>query len=81
MNSGEVIGGNSLDLFESNFSKYLNSQYFSGVGNGLDALRLSLIALKIGPGDEVIVPSFTFIATWLAVIQTGAKVVPVDVLT
>ena len=80
LKSGEVIGGKELEIFEKNFSTYLGVSNFAGVGNGLDAIRLSLLALGIGPGDEVIVPSFTFVATWLAVIQTGATPIPVDIL-
>ena len=49
-----------------------------GVGNGLDALRLSLTALGIGAGDDVLVPSNTYIATWLAVSAVGARPVPVE---
>lgn len=78
-NSGVVVGGESVMTFEKEFAKYLKVAEFAGVGNGLDALRLSLIALGIGPGDEVIVPAFTFVATWLAVTQCGATPVPVDV--
>lgn len=80
LKTGEVIGGKELEAFENNFATYLGSNNFAGVGNGLDAIRLSLLALGIGSGDEVIVPSFTFIATWLAVTQTGATPIPVDVL-
>jgi dTDP-3-amino-3,4,6-trideoxy-alpha-D-glucose transaminase len=81
LSSGTLIGGNEVDEFEREFGAYLGGSAPSviGVGNGLDALRLILLALGIGAGDEVIVPGFTFIATWLAVAQTGAKIVPVDV--
>ena len=77
--SGVTIGGEPVDEFEKEFSRYLGSNNFVGVGNGLDALRLTLIALGIGPGDEVIVPAFTFVATWLSVTQCGATPIPVDV--
>jgi dTDP-4-amino-4,6-dideoxygalactose transaminase len=77
--SGVTIGGEPVDKFEKEFSQYLRSNNFVGVGNGLDALRLTLIALNIGPGDEVIVPAFTFVATWLAVTQCGATAIPIDV--
>lgn len=80
LKSGEIIGGKQLETFENNFATYLGTNNFAGVGNGLDAIRLSLIALGVGPGDEVIVPSFTFVATWLAVTQTGATPIPVDIL-
>ena len=55
------------------------ARFAGGVGNGLDALSLGLRALGVGPGDEVLVPSHTFVATWLAVAHVGAVPVPVDV--
>jgi dTDP-3-amino-3,4,6-trideoxy-alpha-D-glucose transaminase len=76
---GYFVGGPLVERFEREFADYLGADYCIGVGNGLDALRLSLEARSIGPGDEVIVPAFTFFATILAVIQTGATPVPVDV--
>ncbi|WP_156943073.1 DegT/DnrJ/EryC1/StrS aminotransferase family protein [Pseudogulbenkiania sp. MAI-1] len=76
--SGHYIGGEALHAFEQAFAAYSGSRYCVGTGNGLDALRLALLALEIGPGDEVIVPSNTFIATWLAVSQCGATLVPVE---
>jgi dTDP-4-amino-4,6-dideoxygalactose transaminase len=79
MARGWVILGEELEAFESEFARYCGSRYCIGVGNGLDALTLSLRALGIGPGDEVLVPAQTFIATWLAVAQAGARPVPVDV--
>lgn len=72
------IQGKELEKFESSFAKYNGSKYCIGVGNGLDALMLSLKACGIGTGDEVIVPANTFIATALAVSYVGAKVVLVD---
>lgn len=78
MASGMYIGGEYLANFEREFADYCGAQYCVGVGNGLDALVLPLLARGIGSGDEVIVPANTFIATWLAVSQTGAKPVPVD---
>ena len=77
--SGLYIGGPEVKNFESNFATYTGSNYCLGVGNGLEALNLSLLAAGVGPGDEVIVPAFTFIATWLAVTSIGAKVIPIDV--
>lgn len=74
------ILGPELEAFESEFATYCKATHCVGVGNGLDALVLSLRALGIGPGDEVIVPANTFIATALAVSQVGARVVLVDVL-
>ncbi|PTU67285.1 erythromycin biosynthesis sensory transduction protein eryC1 [Chromobacterium sp. Panama] len=76
--SGFYIGGEEVALFERAFAAHSGSAHCIGVGNGLDALRLSLLALEAGPGDEVIVPSNTFIATWLAVSQCGATLVPVE---
>jgi dTDP-4-amino-4,6-dideoxygalactose transaminase len=78
VHSGRYILGPELEAFESEWADYTDSRYCIGVGNGLDAIELSLRALEIGPGDEVIVPSNTFIATWLAVTRTGASVVPVE---
>jgi dTDP-4-amino-4,6-dideoxygalactose transaminase len=77
--SGSYIAGASLSEFESQFSEFCGSAFAVGVANGLDALTLSLRCLDIGPGDEVIVPSHTFVATWLAVTQVGATIVPVSV--
>lgn len=73
------IEGEEDKMFEKNFSAYCGSRYCIGVGNGLDALMLSLKALGIGAGDEVIIPAHTFIATALAVSYVGAKPVLVDV--
>jgi dTDP-4-amino-4,6-dideoxygalactose transaminase len=70
--------GPELAAFESEFATYSEVKHCIGVGNGLDALHLLLRAYDIGPGDEVIVPSNTFIATWLAVSQCGATPVPVE---
>ncbi len=78
MDSGWFIMGPELAAFESEFAAYSNVKHCIGVGNGLDALHLLLRAYGIGPGDEVIVPSNTFIATWLAVSQCGATPVAVE---
>ena len=78
INNSWYILGEELESFESLFAEYNGSKYCVGVGNGLDALMLSLKACGIGKGDEVIVPSNTFIATALAVSYVGAKVVLVD---
>lgn len=80
LRSGQFIGGPTVEQFESEFADYLGVRHCIGVANGLDALRLALEANKIGPGDEVIVPAFTFYATLLSVMQTGAIPVSVDVL-
>lgn len=76
--SGWYIGGEEVETFELDFATYTEAKYCVGVANGLDALVLALRALDIGPGDEVIVPSHTFIATWLAVSAVGAIPVPVE---
>jgi dTDP-4-amino-4,6-dideoxygalactose transaminase len=78
MDSGWYIHGEELKAFESEFADYCNVKYCIGVGNGLDALHLILRTMDIGAGDEVIVPSNTFIATWLAVSYAGATPVPVE---
>jgi dTDP-4-amino-4,6-dideoxygalactose transaminase len=78
MASGQFILGPEVTAFEEEFAVYCDARHAIGVGSGLDALRLILLGYEIGPGDEVIVPSNTFIATWLAVSQTGATPVPVE---
>lgn len=78
MESGWYILGEETDAFEKEFANYCNVRHCIGVGNGLDALHLILRAMGIGPGDEVIVPSNTFIATWLAVSYAGGTPVPVE---
>ena len=74
----ELILGENVISFEKEFARCSNSKYCIGVGNGLDALILSLRALGIGNNDEVLVPSNTYIATWLAITSVGAKIVPVE---
>jgi dTDP-4-amino-4,6-dideoxygalactose transaminase len=78
MESGRFIMGDELQAFETAFAAYCGTKHCVGVGNGLEALHLILRALGVGPGDEVIVPSNTYIATWLAVSYAGAKPVPVE---
>ena len=78
LQSGWFILGNSVKNFEEEFAAYCSAKYCIGVANGLDALILSLKALGIGSGDEVIVPSNTYIASWLAVSYVGAIPVPVE---
>lgn len=78
MDSGRWILGPELSRFEEAFAHYCGRRHAIGVGNGLEALRLALVVAGIGPGDEVIVPAHTFIATWLAVQQCGATPVPVE---
>ncbi len=67
-----------MQRFEEEFADFVGAEHAVGVGSGLDALRLGLLALEIGPGDEVIVPANTYIATALAVSEVGAEVVLVD---
>jgi dTDP-4-amino-4,6-dideoxygalactose transaminase len=76
--SGWYILGPEVDAFENDFAAYCEAAHCVGVANGLDALHLALRAMDVGPGDEVIVPSNTYIATWLAVSQCGATPVPVE---
>jgi len=78
LRSGWYILGPEVEAFESDFAAYCNTAYCVGTGNGLDALHLALLALGVGAGDEVIVPSNTYIATWLAVSQCGAVPIPVE---
>lgn len=78
LRSGWYVMGREVDAFEREFAAYCEADHCVGVGNGLDALFLILKAYGIGPGDEVIVPSNTYIATWLAVSHTGATPVPVE---
>jgi dTDP-4-amino-4,6-dideoxygalactose transaminase len=78
MASGHYIGGQEVESFENDFSTYCCAAHAVGVANGLDALHLALRAMDVGPSDEVIVPSNTYIATWLAVSQCGATPVPVE---
>jgi dTDP-4-amino-4,6-dideoxygalactose transaminase len=78
MMSGAYILGEEVSAFEQEFAAYCGVNHCVGVGNGLDALYLILKAYDIGPGDEVLVPANTYIATWLAVSHTGAQPVPVE---
>ncbi|SPE49960.1 Erythromycin biosynthesis sensory transduction protein EryC1 [Verrucomicrobia bacterium] len=78
MRSAWYILGKEVEAFEQEYAAFCGSKYCVGVGNGLEALHLILRAYGIGPGDEVIVPSNTYIATWLAVSYAGATPVPVE---
>ncbi len=78
MESGWYLLGKELEAFENEYATFCGTRYCIGVGNGLDALHLILRALDIGVGDEVIVPSNTYIASWLAVSYAGATPVPVE---
>jgi len=78
LQSGCYILGPEVEAFEAEWAAYCEASYSVGLANGLDALILALRALEVGPGDEVIVPSNTYIATWLAVTAVGARPVPVE---
>lgn len=78
LNSGWYILGEEVRAFEQEYADYCGAAHCVGVANGLDALVLALRVLGIGPGDEVLVPSNTYIATWLAVSHVGATPVPVE---
>jgi dTDP-4-amino-4,6-dideoxygalactose transaminase len=78
LSSGWYLLGPELEAFEAEWAAYTGARYAVGVANGLEALHLCLRAFGIGPGDEVIVPSNTYIATWLAVSHAGATPVPVE---
>lgn len=78
LRTGWYIGGREVEAFEEEFATFTGTGHCVAVANGLDALHLSLRAMGIGAGDEVIVPSNTYIATWLAVSQCGATPVPVE---
>lgn len=78
LDSGRYVLGPEVDQFEAEFAAHTGTAHAVGVASGLDALELALRALDIGPGDEVIVPSNTYIATWLAISAVGAAIVPVE---
>jgi dTDP-4-amino-4,6-dideoxygalactose transaminase len=78
LESGWYILGPEVEAFEAEWAAYCEAKHAVGLANGLDALTLALRALDIGPGDEVIVPSNTYIATWLAVSGVGATPIPVE---
>lgn len=78
LRSGRYIGGPEVEVFEQEFAAFVEADHCVTVANGLSAIQLALKALDVGSGDEVIVPSNTFIATWLAVSEVGAVPVPVE---
>jgi dTDP-4-amino-4,6-dideoxygalactose transaminase len=78
MESGWYILGEEVEIFEREFAAYCKAKHCIGVADGLDALALILRGYGIGPGDEVIVPANTYIASWLAVSYAGARPVPVE---
>jgi dTDP-4-amino-4,6-dideoxygalactose transaminase len=77
--TGVFVNGPVVEAFERKFAEYCGTECCVGTASGLDALRLALLAAGIEPGDEVIVPAQTFIATWEAVTQAGGVPVPVDI--
>lgn len=78
MASGWVLMGKELEAFETEYAASVGVGHCVGVANGLEALQLVLMANGVGPGDEVIVPSHGYIATWLAVTHVGARPVPCE---
>jgi dTDP-4-amino-4,6-dideoxygalactose transaminase len=78
LDSGQFVHGDECSAFELEFAQYCSTTHCIGVGNGLDALSLILRAIGVTAGDKVVVPANTFIATWLAVSNLGATVVPVE---
>ncbi|MDP3071577.1 MAG: DegT/DnrJ/EryC1/StrS family aminotransferase [Opitutaceae bacterium] len=78
MESGWLLLGKELEAFESEYAASVGVKHCIGVANGLEALQLVLMARGIGPGDEVIVPSHGYIATWLAVTHVGARPIPCE---
>jgi dTDP-4-amino-4,6-dideoxygalactose transaminase len=80
LRSGWYLLGPELEQFEHEFAAYCGTRYCVGVASGVSAIELALRAAGIGPGDEVIVPAYTWVATWLAVSRTGARPVGVDVV-
>src|SRR3569623_41683 len=77
LDSGWYILGTEVEAFEVEWAAYCGAAHAVGLANGLDALTLALRALDIGPGDEVLVPSNTYIATWLAVTAVDEATEPV----
>jgi dTDP-3-amino-3,4,6-trideoxy-alpha-D-glucose transaminase len=79
LDSGAFVNGPAVEAFESDFAESCGRAHCVGVASGLDALRLALLAAGLEPGDEVLVPAMTFVATFEAVAQAGGVPVPVDV--
>ena len=78
LDSGWFVLGREVEAFEDEFAAFVGTAHCVGVGNGLDAIEIALRAVGVVAGDEVLVPSNTYIATWLAVTRIGASVVPVE---
>lgn len=79
LSTGDFIGGKAVAAFEQEYSQFVGVRACVGVGNGTDALEMALRAVGVGPGDEVVLPANTFIATAEAVVRAGARPVLVDV--
>ncbi|MBU1127570.1 MAG: DegT/DnrJ/EryC1/StrS family aminotransferase, partial [Candidatus Omnitrophica bacterium] len=79
MSKGDLVDRGQLKSFEQNLAEFVGTKYAVGLNSGYDALHMSLRAAGVGPGDEVIVPAHTFVATCSAVVNAGAKPVLVDV--
>ena len=79
MSKGDLIDRSHLKSFEENLAKFVGTKYAVGLNSGYDSLHISLRAAGIGPGDEVIVPAHTFVATCSAVVNVGATPILVDV--
>jgi dTDP-4-amino-4,6-dideoxygalactose transaminase len=78
IDSGQYILGKDVLSFERSFAKYIGSKFCVGVGNGLEGLKIILKAANIGKNCSVLVPSNTYIATWLAVTSVGSEIIPVE---
>ena len=79
IDQSNFIKGSALKNFEQELAQYLNVKHVIGVGNGTDALQIALMSLDLSPGDEVIVPAFTYIATAEVIGLLGLKPIMVDV--
>jgi dTDP-4-amino-4,6-dideoxygalactose transaminase len=80
LREGSYIGGHEVSSFEAEYAEFVSAAHCVGVGNGTDALELSLRAVGVGAGDEVVLPANTFVATAEAVVRIGAVPVLVDVV-
>ena len=78
VSSGDFTLGKELQIFEKKFAKLIGTKYALGVNSGTDAIKLSLVALGIKPGDEIITAANTFVATVGAICEIGAKPIFVD---
>ena len=80
LTSAAIQGGKHVQAFEKSVTSFVKSKYAIAVNSGTAALQAALYALDIKKGDEVLVPSFTFVATAIAIVLTGAKPIFVDIL-